>query len=145
MCSSPSKSDSSHCGKCFFYMSRFEGKINYKLLHSGLGFLGWVTVLLLACFLRWWVAPGCHPSLSSTDPIHLSHMSQTSMPLLACSTNDSLRLHLWGEDHHSSQVCKLQDKQHSASYDWTKLGLFLTAQSSALSGLGWCSHWRNVF
>lgn len=141
MCSSPGKSDSSHCGK-HFSKSMFAAEIDYKLLQWGLGFLRWVTVFLLTCFLRWWMAPGCHPSLTSTDPTHLSHMSnQSSIPLLSWCTDDPLRLHLW-EEHHSSQVHKPPDKQPSTSSAWTKPGLFLTAQSSALSGLGGCSHWR---
>lgn len=76
MCSFPSKRDSFHCEKHLFYKSSFAAKINYKLLWSGLGFHRWVTVFCLTLLLRWWVAPGCHPSLTSIDPTHLSHMSQ---------------------------------------------------------------------
>lgn len=145
MCKCPSKSDSSHCGKHFFYKSRFAAKIDYKLLQSGLGFLRWVTVFLLTLVLRWWVAPGCHPSLPSTDPTHLSHMSNPDQHTTPSLLHKLLsQITLWEEEHHSSQVHKPQDKQHSTSYDWTKPGLFLTAQSSAQSGVGGCSHWRNV-
>lgn len=91
-----------------------------------------------------WLLAATLPSPAQIPLICHTCPTQTSIPLPACFTNYSLRLHLWEEEHHSSQVHKPQDKQHSTSYDWTKPGLFLTAQSSAQSGVGGCSHWRNV-
>lgn len=144
MCSSPGKSDSSHCGKHFFYKSRFAAKIDYKLLQPGLGFRRWVTVFLLTCFLRCWVAPGCHPSCTSTDPTHLSHMSNPDQHATPRLLHKRFSQNTFGR-RRAPFLTSPQDKQHSTSYDWTNPGLFLTAQCSALPELGGCSHWMNVF
>lgn len=100
-----SKSDSARCEKHLFYNSNFAAKINYKLLQPGPGFHRWVTVFFLALFLgcEWLLSATLH-SLSLIF-LFICHTcpNQTSIPLLNCLTNDSLRLRMQGEDRHSSQ------------------------------------------
>lgn len=94
-----------------------------------------------------WLLAATLPS-SASIPSPLSHMpklNQHAAPslglrgMVALLTNVIWENHLWG-----SQVRQPQDKEHSRSCDWTKPGLFLSAQSAALSGLGGYSRCRNA-